>query len=50
MAEGVCVCVCVQHEDDNPVVEEFELLLRIAACCNIWRDTALMTTARFTVA
>ena len=39
--------MCVQLEGDSPMVEEFELLLRPAAGRDIWRGTALMTTAQF---
>ena len=40
----------VRHEDDHPVVEEFELSLRIAAGRGIWRGTTLVMTAHFAVA
>ena len=47
---GGSTVVCVQLEDDHPVVEEFELSLRIAAGRGIWRGTMLVTTAHFAVA
>ena len=40
--------MCVRLEVDSPMVEEFELPLRPAASRNIWRGTALVTTAQFT--
>ena len=40
----------VRHEDDHPVVEEFELSLRIAAGRGIWHGTTLVTTVHFAVA
>ena len=42
--------MCVQHEDVNPVAEEFELSLRLVADCGFWRGTSLVTTAQFLVA
>ena len=33
--------MCVRLEVDGPVVEEFELSLRLAASHDIWRGTAL---------
>ena len=41
--------MCVQLEDDHPVVEEFELSLAIAAGRGFWRGTTLVTTAQFAV-
>jgi len=46
---GGSTAVCVQLEDDHPVVEEFELPLAIAAGCGFWRGTMLVTTAQFAV-
>ena len=37
-------------EGDSPLVEEFELPLRLAAGCGIRRGTALAMTAQFVVA
>ena len=39
--------MCARLEGDSPMVEEFELPLRPAAGCDIWRGTALVTTAQF---
>ena len=39
--------MCVQLERDSPLVEEFELQLWLAAGRDIWRGTALVTTAQF---
>jgi hypothetical protein len=40
----------VRLEVEGPVVEEFELSLWLAASRGSSRDTALVTTARFTAA
>ena len=40
--------MCVRLEGDSPIVEEFELPLRLAAGRDIWRGTALVTTTQFT--
>jgi hypothetical protein len=40
----------VRLEDEGPVVEEFELPLWLAAGRGFGRDTALVTTVRFTAA
>jgi hypothetical protein len=40
----------VRLEDEGPVVEEFKLPLWLAAGRGFGRDTALVTTARFTAA
>ena len=37
-------------EDDHPVVELFELSLKIVAGRGIWRGTTLVMTAHFAVA
>ena len=42
--------MCVRLEDDHPVVELFELSLKIVAGRGIWRGTTLVTTAQFTMA
>ena len=42
--------VCVQHEDDNPVVEELLLPLSLPAGHGFWRGTMLATTAQLLVA
>jgi hypothetical protein len=47
---GGSTVVCVRIEDDHPVVEEFELSLRIAAGGGIWHGTTLVMTAQFAVA
>ena len=39
--------MCVRLEGDSPIVEEFELPLRLAAGRDIWRGTALVTAAQF---
>jgi hypothetical protein len=41
---------CVRHDDDNLIVEEFELSLRLAADRGFWRGTTLVTTAQFAAA
>jgi len=45
---GGSTIVCVRLEGDSPIVEEFELPLRLAAGRDIWRGTALVTTTQFT--
>ena len=47
---GGSTVVCVRLEDDHPVVEEFELSLRIAAGGGIWHGTTLVMMAQFAVA
>ena len=42
--------LCVRLEDDHPVVELFELSLKIVAGRGIWRGTTLVTTTQFTMA
>jgi hypothetical protein len=44
---GIDDRVCVWLEGYSPMVEEFELPLRPAACRDIWHGTALVTTAQF---
>ena len=39
--------MCVRLEGDGPMVEEFEMSLWLAAGRDIWRGTALVTTAQF---
>ena len=39
--------VCARLEGDSPMVEEFELPLRLAAGRDFWRGTALVMTAQF---
>ena len=39
--------MCVRLEGDSPMVEEFELPLWPATGRDIWRGTALVTTAQF---
>ena len=39
--------MCVRLEGDSPMVEEFGLPLRPTAGHDIWRGTALVTTAQF---
>ena len=46
---GGSTVVCVQLEDDHPVVEELELSLKIAVGYGIWHGTALVR-AQFAVA
>jgi hypothetical protein len=38
----------VRLEGDGPMVEELELLLKIAVGREFWRDTTLVTTAQLT--
>jgi hypothetical protein len=41
--------VWVRLESGSPLVEEFGLPLRLAAGHDLWRGTALATTAQFTM-
>ena len=41
--------MCVRLEGDSSMVEEFGLPLRSAAGHDIWRGTALVTTAQFSM-
>jgi hypothetical protein len=39
--------MCVRLEDDGPMVEEFELSLRLTVGRDFWCDTTMVTMTQF---
>jgi hypothetical protein len=44
---GGLATMCVRLEDDGPMVEEFELSLRLTVGRDFWCDTTMVTMTQF---